>query len=70
MVHEALPATDGSLGRQRKMDTQGMVSLVLFVAFLVFFAGLLTGVIDGKGIFSLVRDSISLLGGVIGKLLG
>jgi hypothetical protein len=69
VIHEAPPASD-ALGSPRHMDIHGMVSLALFVVFLLFFAGLVTGVINGHAAFSLVRDAISLVGNVVGKLLG
>jgi hypothetical protein len=64
MVHEALPATD-AIGSPRKMNVQGMISLVLFIVFLAFFVGMLTGLVDGRGVFSLVRDAIAFVGSVL-----
>ena len=66
-IHEAPPASD-AIGSPRKLDPQGMVSLVLFLVFLVFFAGLLTGVIDGHAVFSLVRNAIVFVGSWFGKV--
>ena len=68
-IHEAPPASD-ALGSPRRMDFQGVVSLVLFIAVLVFFAGVASGKIDGSVVFNLVRDVISLLGGLVTKLAG
>jgi len=70
MMHEAPPASDGNLGSPRRLDVHGIVSLVLFIVFLVFLAGLLTGVVNGHGVFNLVRDAISAIGSALTKLLG
>ena len=51
------------------MGIHGMISLVLFIAFLVFFAGIVTGAIDGSAVFDLVRDAISQVAGWLSKLI-
>ena len=68
--HEAPPATD-SIGSTRPWNIQAYVSLVLFVAVLAGFLGIVTHVIDATALFVAIRDFIgfvaSLLGGLAGK---
>jgi hypothetical protein len=52
------------------MDFQGVVSLVLFIAVLVFVAGIASGKVDGSVVFNLMRDLISFVGSLITKLAG
>jgi H+/gluconate symporter-like permease len=52
------------------MGIRDMISLILFLAFLALFAGLMTGVVSGDAVFSVVRDGISKVGDALAKLLG
>ncbi|HXZ67000.1 MAG TPA: hypothetical protein VEH07_00260 [Alphaproteobacteria bacterium] len=67
--HEAPPASD-AIGSVRKMNVQSYVSLVLFVAVLAGFLGIVTHVIDATGLFVAIRDFIGLVAGLLGHLIG
>ncbi|MFZ1992309.1 MAG: hypothetical protein WAW96_21350 [Alphaproteobacteria bacterium] len=52
------------------MNVQSYVSLVLFVAVLAGFLGIVTHVIDATALFVAIRDFIGLVAGLLGKLVG
>ena len=67
--HEAPPATD-SIGSTRPWSIQSYVSLVLFVAVLAGFLGIVTHVIDATALFAAVRNFIGVIAGLLGNLAG
>lgn len=67
--HEAPPATD-SIGSTRPWSIQAFVSLVLFVAVLAGFLGIVTHVIDATALFVAIRDFIGFVAGLLGGLVG
>ena len=67
--HEAPPATD-SIGSTRPWNIQAYVSLVLFVAVLAGFLGVVTHVIDATALFATIRGIIGFVAGLLGSLAG